>query len=88
MTTLDEDWWNRARQARARLEAQILAHPDVSLIDIGMDPQGRSDTPVLRVHIRQGEPSALDLPDAIDGIPVRIVWGDYQIQPGPFASGE
>jgi hypothetical protein len=78
----DEAWWALARQARDQLAAQLLSHPDVSLIDIGLDPQGLSDTPVLRVHIRQNDAPAPNIPSEISGIPVRAVRGDYTLQRG------
>jgi hypothetical protein len=75
-----EAWWEVARAARDRLVAQILAHPDVSLIDIGLDPLGTSETPVLRVHLRRGDGSALQAPDQIDGVPIRFMHGSYRLQ--------
>lgn len=80
MNTPDEQWWVRARQARDKLAAQVLNHPNVSLVDIGDEPTGAGKSLVLRVHIRQGDLSGLDLPDAVDGIPVRVIRGDYKLQ--------
>lgn len=74
----DQAWWDRARQAHDQLVARYLAHPDVSLIDIGDDPQGLSALPVLRVHLRRGDGSELRLPAEIDSIPVRVTRGDYR----------
>jgi len=82
MKQQDETWWARARQARDQLAAQLLTHPAVSLIDIGLDPEGRCDTPVLRVHIRASAPAAPHVPNEIDGIPVRAIYGDYTIEHG------
>ena len=76
----DEAWWVVARQARDQLAAQLLGHPGVSLIDIGLDPQGMSDTPVLRVHIRQDDAPARNIPGEISGIPIRAIYGDYSLQ--------
>jgi hypothetical protein len=80
MTVLDEAWWAKARQARQQLVALFLHDPAVRVIDIGLDPQEASDTPVLRVHIDRGQPAPPDLPNAVDGIPVRTIEGDYHAE--------
>ncbi|MDZ7288914.1 MAG: hypothetical protein ONB44_04000 [candidate division KSB1 bacterium] len=77
METPNQEWWHKARRVRDQLFAQLRDHPDVSLIDIGMDPEGTSSTPVVRVHLRRGDASRLNLPREIDGIPVRVIHGDY-----------
>ena len=69
-----------ARLARDKLVAQVLHHPNVSLVDIGEDPTGQSQTPVLRVHIRQPNMPVPTIPDAIDDIPVHVIRGDYRLQ--------
>ena len=83
MTTLDEAWWSRARRARQQLVAQFMHHPAIRLIDIGLDPQKASDTPVLRVHIDRGQLAPSELPNAVDGIPVRAIEGDYHVEGDP-----
>jgi len=88
MKQQDEAWWARARQARDQLAAQILTHPAISLIDIGLDPQGVYDTPVLRVHTRQSASAAPPILDQINGIPVRVIHGDYSLQRGSSAEKE
>jgi hypothetical protein len=88
MNQADKHWWFRARQARDRLAAEILAHPAISLIDIGVDPQGLHDTPVLRVHIRTSAPATPQIANEIDGIPVRVIHGDYLLQRGSTAGKE
>jgi hypothetical protein len=85
MNRPSEEWWARARHARDQLAAQVISHPSVSMIDIGLDPQGTNSTPVLRVHIRQGDASTLNIPSDVDGIPVRIIYGDYKLQSGSSA---
>ncbi len=80
MTEPNEEWWARARRARDKLAAQVLSHPNVSLIDIGKDDTGVSDTPVLRVHVRQGDVPSLKVPEEVDGIPVRVIRGDYRLE--------
>jgi hypothetical protein len=70
----------RARQALDILVQTYIHHPDVSMIDMGFDrdPSG-GDQIVLRVHVRQPSAAkALQLPTEIDGIPVRIMAGDYR----------
>jgi hypothetical protein len=88
MKQQDEAWWARARQARDQLAAQILSHPAISLIDIGLDPQGVHDTPVLRVHTGQSASAAPPVPNEINGIPVRVIRGDYSLQHGSSAGKE
>jgi hypothetical protein len=80
MTSPDQAWWARARQARDRLVAQFLQNPAVQAIDIGLDPLQRSTTPVLRVHIGPGLPTPADLPSLVDDIPVRAIVGNYAIE--------
>ena len=82
MSAPDQNWWNRAREAQAILDAQVGGHPDVGMIDIGMDPQGARATPVLRVHLRRGDGASLKLPEELDGIPIRVIASDYQLQQG------
>lgn len=70
----------RARQALEKLVQKYIHHPDVSLIDMGYDPDPAGEEQVvLRVHLRRS--SAVDtfeLPTEVDGIPVRKVSGDYR----------
>jgi len=73
----NKEWWRKAQRARDGLFAQLRDHPDVSLVDIGLDPLGVSSTPVLRVHLRRDAVSMINLPSEIDGIPVRVIHGDY-----------
>jgi hypothetical protein len=82
MNQPDEAWWARARAARNHLETLIIQDPNVRMIGIGIDPQKQSDLPVLLVHAR--DPSALSsvVPSHVDGIPVRVVSGDYQPEQG------
>ena len=78
MAPRESAFWAGARQARDKLAAQILSHPNVSMIDIGEDPDGVISTPVLRVHVRSSDVSGLDIPNDVDGIPVRVIRGDYR----------
>lgn len=78
MSTPDKKWWAMARKARDQLAAQLLSHPNVSMIDIGEDPDSVINTPVLRVHVRSSDVSGLDIPEYVDGIPVRVIRGDYR----------
>ena len=80
MSTMDQAWWAKARKARDKLMAQVMRHPAVNLVDIGQDPEGSSPTPVLRVHVRAGDVSNLKIAPNIDGIPIRVMAGDYQLQ--------
>jgi len=81
----DSEFWNKARRARDKLADQFLDHPDVSLIDIGYDPDreggGNAERIVLRVHVRRPlTKEELDLPAQIDGIPVRVLVADYRLE--------
>lgn len=79
MNVPDKKWWAAASRARDKLEQLIGNNPAVSMIDIGRDEAGQSDTPVLRVHVRSGFAGA-GVPDDVDGIPVRVIPGDYQLE--------
>ena len=78
MAPRDPDFWAEARQARDKLAAQVLFHSNVSMVDIGEDPDGVISPPVLRVHVRSIDVSGLDIPNDVDGIPVRVIHGDYR----------
>lgn len=69
--------WEKARRVRDRLEQQFLTHPGVRLIDIGCDEANEAATSVrsivLQVHVTgAASGQSLNIPDEIDGIPVRI----------------
>ncbi len=82
MPPTEESEWEKARRALIKLEHQFLSHPAVSMMDIGYDPgEEASQRLVLRVHLRQPLVGlALDLPSEIDGIPVRLIRGDYHLE--------
>jgi hypothetical protein len=85
MSEKNSEFWNRARRARDKLVDQFLDHPDVSLIDIGYDPDreggGNAERIVLRVHVRRPlTREEVGLPAQIDGIPVRVMVGDYRLE--------
>ena len=80
MNTADQAWWAKARNARDKLIEQVMRHPAVSLVDIGEDPEGSSPTPVLRVHVQASDISDLKIAPDIDGIPIRVMRSDYQLQ--------
>jgi hypothetical protein len=83
----ESEFLTRARRAQEQLVNQFINHPDVSLIDIGYAP-GESQTDqdiVLRIHVRdrwmQASPEErVSFPSEIDGIPVVVIPGDYQLQ--------
>ncbi len=80
MSAPNDAWWARARWARDQLIDQFLSYPDVSMVDIGEDPQGVHQAPVLRIHLRRASAAPPDLPGDVDGIPVRLVRGNYQLE--------
>ena len=77
----DQAWWAKARAARDRLEAAIIHDANVRMISIGLDPEQQSDLPVLLVHVRDSGAAAI-VPTEMDGIPVRVIYGDYQLEQG------
>jgi hypothetical protein len=75
MARRDSSSW---AEARDKLAAQVLFHSNVSMADIGEDPDGVMSTPVLCVHVWSSNVSGLDIPKDVDGIPVRVIRGDYR----------
>jgi hypothetical protein len=74
--------WDALRLAREKVAAQIGDHPEISLIDIGLDPQAPEEVehPVVRVHVRrQWDPKKVPIPEHVDGIRVVVVAGDYRL---------
>jgi hypothetical protein len=71
----------KIRQVRDQLADQLISQLEVSLVDIGADPLGDSSSLqlVVRVHVRHPDVN-LGLPDEIDGVPVRVVTGDYHLE--------
>jgi hypothetical protein len=82
MSDQNQRWWTMARRARAQLETLVISHPDVRMVSIGVDPEQQSAQPVLIVTIRHGAAAPADVPKDIAGIPVRVVYGDYQLEQG------
>lgn len=82
---LDAGWLDRLQKARDKLAAQLHNHPGVSMIDAGFDPQQDMDQAdrqvVLRVHLSGAASAAdLNLPDEVDGIPVRVIRVNYRLE--------
>jgi hypothetical protein len=77
---IQPDNFQRVREALDKLVERYIHHPGVSLIDMGFDPDpAGGEQVVLRVHVRgSNTEDALDLPQEVDGIPVRRVSGDYR----------
>jgi hypothetical protein len=73
-----------AGRAKDQLASQLLANPNVSLIDIGLDPHaaaGQSQTPVLRVHLKsEGARNTVSVPEQVNGIPVRTLVANYKLE--------
>lgn len=70
-----------AARAKDQLAAQLLSNPNVSLIDIGLDPQTPTGPLVLRVHLRSAAArKTVQIPDQVNGIPVRTIVADYQLE--------
>jgi hypothetical protein len=86
MPKYDAQFWNKAHLARDKLVKQYIYHPDVSLIDIGYAPEEGelSDTIALRIHVKErwmrAKPQErVSFPEAIYGIPVVVMPGDYDL---------
>lgn len=82
MSEQDQGWWEKARRARAQLEALALSHPSVQMVSIGLDPQRSSQSPVLIVYVRRGAAAPPGMPGEIEGIPVRVTFADFQLEQG------
>lgn len=83
MSPENPEFWAKVQQARDKLANRALSHPQVSLIDIGYEPDegASSQRVVLRAHMRQPvDEQALGLPDEVDGIPVRVFVADYGLE--------
>ena len=74
---MSDNDWETARQARDQLLERWGRHPGVRMIDIGLDDDGQ-ETVVLRVHLEPGAGPIASLPREIAGLPVRVVFADYQ----------
>jgi hypothetical protein len=68
----------RARRARDKLVQRLSSARGFVMVDIAS--QEGSEAPVLRVHLRGGRASALDVPAEIDGIPVRVLDSDLGLE--------
>lgn len=83
MPSSEDEFWERARRARDKLTNSLFGWPEVSLIDIGYDPQAGAEKKdiVLRVHLRKPpDKEKPGIPPEIDGIPVRIIFADYKFE--------
>jgi hypothetical protein len=80
MAVPDKKWWAMARRARDKLAQLVQDDPAVQMIDIGKDDTGQSNTSVLRVHVHPTAEPQINVPSDIDGIPVRVIPGDYTLE--------
>jgi|WetSurMetagenome_2_1015567.scaffolds.fasta_scaffold1268530_1 hypothetical protein len=74
--------WDALQLTREKLATQIGNHLEISLIDIGLDPQAPEEVehPVIRVHVRrQWTQKRVPIPEEIDGIRVVVLPGDYRL---------
>jgi len=95
MSQADSEFWSRARRARDKLVDQFINHPDVSLIDIGYAPERGETTEeiALRIHVREHWVKAkpeerVAFPKQVDGIPVVVMLGEYQLETDSPAADE
>ena len=83
MSTNKPEFWQRAEQAREQLSLQLYGRPEISLIDLGYDPEDRegSGRIFLRVHVRQAaDIEKLAIPPEVDGMPVITIIADYRLE--------
>ncbi len=95
MTRLDADFWSKARRARDTLVKLYIFHPDVTLIDIGYPPKqdGVPETMVLRIHVKKRRINSksrdgTSFPTSVDGIPVVVIPGDYDLSSDSLPENE
>jgi hypothetical protein len=95
MSRENAEFWTRARRAQESLVEQFIHHPDVSLIDVGYAPEQGEGTEaiVLRIHVRErwtkAEPGErIAFPAEVEGIPVYVMRGDYQMETHPKSNEE
>lgn len=74
MTGSDDEELSRARRVADQLARELGSYPAVSLVDVGLE--GSPAHAVVRVHLRGDAPAGI--PEAIDGIHVVVVKGDYR----------
>jgi hypothetical protein len=86
---------DRLLRARDRLEQRVGDDPGVSLIDVGVHPDAPERRPVqlaVRVHVRSPDDIARlraeGIEDAVEGVPVVLIRGDYRLEEGPRGHGE
>jgi len=83
MSTSEPEFWQRANQAREKLSLQLSGQPEVSLIDLGLDPNAMfgSTQIYLRVHLRHAaDIHQLAIPQEVDGMPVIVIIADYRLE--------
>lgn len=83
MSTGEPDFWQRANQARQELSLRLSGRPEVSLVDLGLNPDdpAGSEKIFLRVHLRQAaDIHRLNLPAEVDGLPVIVIIADYRLE--------
>jgi hypothetical protein len=73
--------WVAAEHARDVLAAELLDRPEVVMVDIGRDEA--LDHLILRVHVRTEREAIASVPKEVEGIPVRVVPGDYRLEGSP-----
>ena len=83
MSISEPEFWQRANQAREKLSLQLSGRPEVSLIDLGLDPKDPfgSKQIFLRVHLRHAaDIQQLAIPQEVDGMPVIVIIADYRLE--------
>jgi hypothetical protein len=83
MQPADDPRMRQALQARDWLAGRYLHLPEVTLIDIGYQANGRGSQRdlVVRVHVKdQAAAERLHLPGEANGVPVQVVIANYQLE--------
>jgi hypothetical protein len=69
----------QAVRSKERVEAEILAKPGVTGIDVGLHPSaGAEGQPVIRIYVADKK-TAPQLPAEVDGVPVVVIERRFEL---------
>lgn len=84
---MDKDLLERAELVKKKLLKQLKNQANVKLIDIGMEfsPDTKQQVVVIRIHLSDpgkimNFKAEVKLSPQIDGIPIRIISGEYRLE--------
>lgn len=86
MENFSPEFLKKATRARDQLIEQYMHDPDVTMIDVGYDPEKEktAENAVLRIHVRQRWMNASSdkrtaFPKEVDGIRVIVLPGEFRL---------